>query len=259
MMLRSLHVESMRTGELHAGHDPHLLFQASTVSALLDGAYDGDLTFAELARHGDLGLGTLNGLDGEMIAVDGKFLRADVNGDVTEIAPNAFTPFAVVTEFRPTIEFEIAGIEGFEALERILDEHLPDDSPAAAVRIDGAFRSVTARSVPKQHQPYKHLSEVVADQNVFEIDARPGTMVGFKFPIYSEGIEIAGYHLHFVDRDRLRGGHVLEMEIETATVKAALYSDLHVELPPGLDLASPDLAGETHEAIAKAERLQPGE
>jgi acetolactate decarboxylase len=259
MMLRSLHVESMRTGELHAGHDPHLLFQASTVSALLDGAYEGDLTFAELARHGDTGLGTLNGLDGEMIALDGRFLRADVNGDVTEIAGTALTPFAVVTEFRPTIEFGISGVNGFDELERVLDEHLPGEIPAAAVRIDGVFRSVTARSVPKQHRPYKHLSDVVAEQNVFEIDSRAGTMVGFKFPIYSEGIEIAGYHLHFVDQERRRGGHVLEMEVETATVKAALFSDLHVELPPGLDLASPDLAGETHEAIAKAERLRSGE
>lgn len=258
-MLRSLHVQSMRAGELHAGHDPHLLFQASTVSALLDGSYDGDLTFAELAEHGDTGLGTLNGLDGEMIAIDGTFLRADVNGDVTEIAPNAFTPFAVVTEFRPTLEFEVGTVDGFEALQTLLDGRLPADSPAAAVRIDGRFRSVTARSVPKQIPPYRHLDEVVANQNVFEIGAGGGSLVGFRFPVYSEGIEIAGYHLHFVDDGRLRGGHVLDVRIESATVKAAAYSDLHVELPPGMDLASPDLAGETHDAIERAEKLHPGE
>ena len=75
--IRALHVETMREEELHAEHEPHVLFQASTIAALLDGAYDGDLTFAELAEHGDLGLGTLNGLDGEMIALDGYFYRAD--------------------------------------------------------------------------------------------------------------------------------------------------------------------------------------
>ena len=79
--IRSLHVESMRRADLHAEHEPHVLFQASTIGALLDGAYDGDLSFAELAEHGDLGLGTLNGLDGEMIALDGGFFRADVDGD----------------------------------------------------------------------------------------------------------------------------------------------------------------------------------
>ena len=245
----------MRAGELHAGHDPHLLYQASTVSALLDGAYDGDLTFAELARHGDTGLGTLNGLDGEMIAIDGTFLRADVNGDISEISPNAFTPFAVVTEFQPTLEFTISGCGSFDDLGVLLDGKLPSDSPAAAIRIDGEFRSVTARSVPKQERPYRHLDQVVADQNVFEIGACSGSLVGFRFPTYSEGIEIAGYHLHFVDDSRSRGGHLLDCEIESATVRAANFSDLHIELPPGMDLESPKLAGETHDAIERAEKL----
>ncbi len=81
--IRSLHVESMRQADLHAERDPHVLFQASTIGALLDGAFDGDLSFAELAEHGDLGLGTLNRLDGEMIALDGEFFRADVDGAVS--------------------------------------------------------------------------------------------------------------------------------------------------------------------------------
>ena len=88
--IRSLHVESLREEDLHAERDPHVLFQASTIGALLDGAYDGDLTFAELAEHGDLGLGTLNGLDGEMIALDGEFYRADVDGgDPPRSAPRS--------------------------------------------------------------------------------------------------------------------------------------------------------------------------
>ena len=85
--IRSLHVESMRHADLHAERDPHVLFQASTIGALLDGAFDGDLSFAELAEHGDLGLGTVNALDGEMIALDGEFFRADVGGGVTEVGP----------------------------------------------------------------------------------------------------------------------------------------------------------------------------
>ena len=84
-LTRALHVETLRRGDLHAEHEPHVLFQASTIGALLDGAYEGDVTFAELAEHGDLGLGTLNGLDGEMIALDGRFFRADVDGRVGEV------------------------------------------------------------------------------------------------------------------------------------------------------------------------------
>ena len=83
--IRSLHVEAMRHADLHAERDPHVLFQASTIGALLEGSFEGDVSFAELAEHGDLGLGTLNHLDGEMIAIDGRFYRADVEGNVTEV------------------------------------------------------------------------------------------------------------------------------------------------------------------------------
>jgi hypothetical protein len=48
--IRALHVETMRERELHAEHEHHVLFQASTIGALLDGAYDGDLRFDELAE-----------------------------------------------------------------------------------------------------------------------------------------------------------------------------------------------------------------
>ncbi len=108
--IRSLHVESMRQADLHAEHDAHVLFQASTIGALLDGSYDGDLSFAELAEHGDLGLGTLNGLDGEMIALDGELLpRRRRRRRSTRSPPRSETPFAVVTGFEPTVEARARG------------------------------------------------------------------------------------------------------------------------------------------------------
>jgi acetolactate decarboxylase len=105
--IRSLHVKSMRRADLHEEREPHVLFQASTIGALLDGAFEGDLSFAELAEHGDLGLGTLNHLDGETVALDGEFFRADVDGNVSRVPPGERTPFAVVTRFEPTIDERI--------------------------------------------------------------------------------------------------------------------------------------------------------
>ena len=64
-MIRSLHLQSMRNEDLHGGHDEHALFQASTVSALLDGAYDGDLTFADLAYNPELGYYRLSHFPGQ--------------------------------------------------------------------------------------------------------------------------------------------------------------------------------------------------
>src|SRR3954454_20979094 len=98
-LVRALHVQTVRHAELAPENAPHVLFQASTIGGLLDGAYDGDVTFAELAEHGDLGLGTLNALDGEMIALDGRFYRADLDGAINRVSPSAKTPFAVVVFF----------------------------------------------------------------------------------------------------------------------------------------------------------------
>ena len=69
---------------LSAAPDPpdaaalHEVFQNSTINALLEGVYDGSMTYGELRRHGDFGLGTFNGLDGEMIAFDGRLLPDQV-------------------------------------------------------------------------------------------------------------------------------------------------------------------------------------
>src|SRR4051794_32339724 len=134
-LVRSLHVQTLREEELHAEHEPHVLFQASTIGSLLDGAYQGDVTFAELAEHGDLGLGTLNSLDGEMIAVDGRFYRADIEGTVNDVAPSSRTPFAVLTWFTPTVELQVDGPLSHEDLLAKLDAHLPDGTAACAVRV----------------------------------------------------------------------------------------------------------------------------
>ena len=252
--IRSLHVETLREEELHAEREPHVLFQASTIGALIDGAYDGDLSFAELAEHGDLGLGTLNGLDGEMIALDGRFYRADVEGRVGEIEPSARTPFAVVTSFEPTIDVEIDGPFEHDGLLAKLDELIPTGAASCAIRLDGRFDLVRARSVPRQSPPYRPLTEVVAEQHVFELADVSGTMLGFRFPDYVEGIEVSGYHLHFVSEDRRRGGHVLGSRAERLRLRLDPSNDLHVELPPGVALADPGVAAGTHAAIEQVER-----
>ncbi|HEX5927784.1 MAG TPA: acetolactate decarboxylase [Solirubrobacterales bacterium] len=251
--IRSLHVETLREEELHAEQAPHVLFQASTIGALLEGAYDGDLSFAELAEHGDLGLGTLNGLDGEMVALEGEFFRADVEGRIESVAPDARTPFAVVTRFEPTVEAEIEGVLDHDELLARLDALVPAGASSCAIRLDGRFELVRARSVPRQDPPYRPLTEVVAEQHVFELRDVEGTMVGFRFPAYVEGIEVSGYHLHFLDEARERGGHVLGSRSHGLRARLDPSDDLHVELPPGVELGDPDLAAATHEAIVRAE------
>jgi acetolactate decarboxylase len=252
-LVTALHVQTLRGDQIHAEHEPHVLFQASTIGALLDGAYEGDVSFAQLAEHGDLGLGTLNALDGEMIAVDGRFYRADVDGGINEVDPDALTPFAVVVWFEPKIGFELERPLTHDDFIAALDARVPAEASSCAVRVDGEFELIRARSVPRQRRPYRPLGEVVADQHVFELRGLSGTLVGFRFPDYAEGLEVSGYHLHFISDDRSRGGHVLGCRPIRGRARIDPSTDLHVELPQGIELSSGEIAESTREALRRAE------
>src|SRR5262245_45786207 len=94
-LLHAIHLKRLRhAGAVRSAAPDHSIFQTSTLDALLDGAYEGDVTFAELARQGDFGIGTLQGLDGEMIALDGDFFVARVDGRVSPVPAETKTPFA---------------------------------------------------------------------------------------------------------------------------------------------------------------------
>ena len=75
-------------------------------------------------------------------------------------------------------------------------------------------------------------------------------------PDYAEGIEVSGYHLHFIDAERRRGGHVLGSRSNGLLVRLDPSSELHIELPPAVDLADPDLAASTHAAVEAVERAE---
>jgi acetolactate decarboxylase len=259
-LIRGLHVDAADLAGSGFESRVHEVFQTSTVAALVGGAFDGDLSFAALARHGDLGLGTLNGLDGEMIAVDGRFLRADVEGRISEIEPSARTPFAVVTRFAPTVAFDIEGPLDHHELVKQINLHAPPGSPSCAIRADGEFEVVHARSVPRQRPPYRTLAEAAAEQREFDFHDVAGTLVGFRFPDYAEGIELPGFHLHFVDAARERGGHVLSCRPRRLHVQVDHASRLHMELPPGVTLPDPaSIATDAGAARAALRAIEGGE
>ena len=140
-MIRGLHVEAVRHRGLAPEHESHVVFQTSTLDALFEGGFDGDLTFAELAGHGDLGIGTLNGLDGETIAVDGRFLRADADGNLSEVDPSARTPFAVATFFESGVEFALQGPLDHGEMVAEIDRHARPGTPVCAAMVGSAFPS----------------------------------------------------------------------------------------------------------------------
>jgi acetolactate decarboxylase len=213
----------------------HGTWQVSSIHALMDGCYEGDLTLAELLAHGDLGIGTLQHLDGELIVLDGRCWQVTAAGAVVEPDPATATPFAVVCRFEPAPPVRVRGPLSLGALGGRLDELAPAGEPVVAVRVDGRFRDLTLRSVPRQHPPYRPLTEVVAHQTTWTVPELRGSLVGFRFPAELQGIEVPGYHLHVLSEDRTAGGHVIDLVFEDGTALVDGAHDLHLELPPGVD------------------------
>jgi acetolactate decarboxylase len=235
-----------RAAHLHVrelGHDAfvrtraraHTVDQTSSIDALLRGAYEGDVTIGELRRHGDLGLGTVQQLDGEMVLVDGECFQVRADGTVHRVDDDVRTPFAVVCRFRPGAPVRLPGPLPFGELTQRLDE-LASGAIVQAVRVDGDFTDLALRSVPRQEPPYRPLSEVVHDQTEWSLERARGSLVGFRFPDEAQGIDVAGYHLHFIADDRTTGGHVLDLVLEDGVARLDGASELRVEVPDGVEL-----------------------
>ena len=162
-LIAALHPRVVAGAELERGGPAQAAFQAATIDALLHGRYEGDLGIATLLRHGDLGLGTVDHLDGELIVVDGEAWSARVDGSLRRVPGDERTPFAVVTPFRADVEVAVQEPLEHDALLALIDRNARD--AAHAVRVDGVL-DVHARSVPRQEPPYRPLAEIVQEQQV---------------------------------------------------------------------------------------------
>jgi acetolactate decarboxylase len=239
-LIGALHVRALsRAGLDHDAAAEHTVVQAGTLEALMAGGYDGDTSLAEILRLGTLGIGTVQALNGELIVIDGHAYSAHADGTVHPLAPTVMTPFAVVTPFAPTATATVDTPLDFDALHDALDAMAPADAPVIAVRVDGVFTDLVLRSVERQTKPYKPLREVVAHQSEWRVERATGTVVGFRFPDATAGVEVPGHHLHFLSDDRKLGGHIISIALEQGSLAVDPCHDLHVELPPGMELGQP--------------------
>ncbi|MBN2027343.1 MAG: acetolactate decarboxylase [Actinobacteria bacterium] len=211
--------------------DRETLYQVSTLGALKAGFYDGDVTYAELGEHGDAGLGTFEGLDGEMIALDGAFYQIKTDGKAYEVSGTAVAPFAMVTFFDADLTAQPGQGLDYEGLQSYLDGVLPSRNLFYTIKIEGRFAHVKARSVPAQDKPYPPLSDAIANQTVFELEEVEGTMVGFWCPAWVGDINAPGYHMHFITADRSAGGHVLDLVLGEVDVYIDETPDFLMQLP----------------------------
>jgi acetolactate decarboxylase len=207
------------------------IYQSATMEALLSGVYDGALTIRELLNHGDFGLGTFNGLDGELLILDSTCHRLRSDGSATQVSLDERVPFAVVTRFQPQITLDITEPLDRTAVTALVDDAVGSTNSMAAVHVTGRFETIRTRTVTRQERPYRPFTEATHDQREVASTDVTGTLAGFRMPPWMQGISVAGYHAHFLDADRTRGGHALGYRLVRGTVDIGVYTEFHLSLP----------------------------
>lgn len=226
--------------------------QISTIDALLTGVYDGETTLSQLAGRGDFGIGTFNALDGEMVLLDGTFYQVKGSGEIIRPGASTQTPFATVTFFQPESSYRVAELD-YAGLKKVIDDHLVSANLFYAIRIEGTFRFMKTRSVPAQEKPYPPLVEVTAVQPEFETDSVSGTLSGFYCPPFVTGINVPGYHLHFISGDETFGGHVLAFEMTEGVLEIDRINNFELILPNDNGFLEADLTGDLTDELEDVE------
>ena len=226
---------------VHRDHADQTVYQTSTMGALLDGVYDGDVTISELLLHGDFGLGTFNHLDGEMLVLDGVCYQLRGDGSASIADPKELTPFAAVTWFDTDRTIDVSTRCDRVAVKALIDAALESTNLMVAVRITGHFSTIRTRTVTVQHPPYRPFTEATHDQQELTFSDVTGTLAGFRMPDYEQGIAVAGYHSHFIDDARRHGGHALDYELVRGTIEIGVRSELHLSLQRTPQFLSADL------------------
>jgi acetolactate decarboxylase len=230
----------------------HILYQVSTATALVEGIYQGAVQVAALREHGDLGLGTFESLDGEMVVVDAHFFQVRSDGSVREVQDNVLSPFAAVTVFSPDQSITLENCQDLSYLTSQFDALRQSDNFFFALRVDGTFDHLHARAMRRTKEGVP-LVQAAAVQPEFEFNNISGTLVGFWTPEYAKSLNVPGYHLHFISGDRTRGGHLLQCRGKNLRLQIQREGDYHVVLPETEDFFKANLRRDPTAALAKAE------
>ena len=239
--------------------DRDCMYQVSLLQGLTFGDYYGSITVEELEKNGDTGIGTFNRLNGELIMIDGETNRAAGDGSVELVSDEETIPFSVVTYLDPDETINLKEIRSYEELCKTLDEVVAERGKNRfyMIRIDGNFNEINVRSVNAQDEPYEPLVDVLEhDQTFFDYENIEGTMIGLYCPPYMEDLNAVGLHLHFISKDKTKGGHVLGINFDDAVLTWDDTDGFQTKLPQNEMFAGFDLTIDQTEDIKKVETNQ---
>jgi len=237
----------------HSVRTHNRLFQFSVIPALQRGIFDDEqFSCFELKQKGDIGLGTFNALDGEMILLNDTVFQVRSNGAVVIAPDSSRSPFAVACFFKPDTSFRLSVADQLEFY-KVIEKNLSPNY-IYALRVSGSFDSMVVRSVRAQEKPYTTLSAAAARQSVFGWQKVRGELITFFSPQYMTGLNVPGFHSHFISDSRDMAGHVLRFSGASMVVSVARIRSLDVQFPDGGGFQSANLFDIDPNDIHKAEK-----
>lgn len=254
LVLLVLVFSELLAGGISTTDDADTLYQLSTIDALQQGVFDGIQPVGEIKKHGDFGIGTFNALDGEMIVLQGTVYQAKADGSVVVVPETLTTPYTTVTFYGEDLSLSAEEAMNFSTFSNVTAADLPSVNMIYAVRIHATFPFMKVRAVPAQQKPYPTLSEAVENQSVYIYTDIPGWVVGTYTPAFFEGINVDGYHLHFISDDRQKGGHILDFIVPApASIGYDTTPDYTLILPTSGDFTTVDLSQDTSQQLVGVE------
>lgn len=146
-----------------AAADRESLAQVALLQSLAQGYFGGTVTSGQLRKLGDTGIGTFEGLNGEMIVLDGKVYQALGDGRVLVAPDKTIIPYATVTFFDQDIAVSLKDIKDKAAFEKVLDDTVQKQGANSfyMVKLHAQFDSVLFRSEYGSKEPYPTLVEAL--------------------------------------------------------------------------------------------------
>ena len=236
--------------------DRETIYQVALLQSLTQGYYDGIIKVSELKEHGDIGIGTFEGVNGEMIVLDGTVYQALGDGTVQVAADDETVPFSNVTFFDKDGSVELSDINDVNALKEKLNAMVEENGKNLFyfVKMSGTFEKMNVRSEIKQEKPYKTLDKALeTDQREFSYDNITGTVVALYCPDYMNGLNTPGWHFHFISDDKTKGGHLLDLQFAKATAEYDATPEFDMCLTDNGDFQQMELAKDVSDAIKKVE------
>ena len=231
----------------------NVLYQHGTLGTLMAGLLEGTASINDLLEHGDLGIATLTGSDGEVIFVDGKAYHANEHKEFIELTGDEMTPYATVTKFKADSSFKTSNKNQEEVFDEV-KKQMKSENMFSAVKISGTFKKMHVRMMPGQEPPYTRLIDSARRQPEETRENIKGSIVGFFTPELFHGIGSAGFHIHFANDDRDFGGHILDFEVDDVTVEIQNFETFEQHFPvddksfTDADIDYKDIADEIREA-----------